>query len=68
MKTALLLLIRIYQWVLSPWLGTACRFEPTCSHYAREAILRHGVIRGMVLAARRLCSCHPLGRSGYDPV
>jgi putative membrane protein insertion efficiency factor len=66
--TAASLLIRAYQVAISPWLGPACRFEPSCSHYALEAIERHGVLRGSWLAARRVGRCHPLGDSGYDPV
>jgi putative membrane protein insertion efficiency factor len=65
---AAILLIRTYQWVLSPWLGPACRYEPSCSRYAIEAIERHGLARGSALAARRLSRCHPLGASGFDPV
>ncbi len=61
-------LIRIYQWILSPILGPACRFEPTCSNYASQAIVQHGLIRGTWLAIRRIGRCHPLGESGYDPV
>ena len=61
-------LIRIYQWILSPILGPACRFEPTCSEYASEAIVAHGLIRGAWLGVRRIGRCHPLGESGYDPV
>jgi putative membrane protein insertion efficiency factor len=61
-------LIRSYQAGISPWLPPACRFEPTCSRYALEAIARHGMSRGGWLAARRLARCHPLGDSGYDPV
>jgi uncharacterized protein len=61
-------LIRLYQLTLSPWLGTRCRYEPTCSKYAAEAIARFGVVRGVWLAAKRLGRCHPWGRSGYDPV
>ncbi|HEY8153104.1 MAG TPA: membrane protein insertion efficiency factor YidD [Myxococcota bacterium] len=60
--------IRIYQWTLSPWLGPACRFEPSCSHYAIEAVERHGPLRGPWLAAKRLARCHPLGDHGYDPL
>ena len=60
--------IRAYQLTLSPWLGRQCRYEPTCSKYATEAIERFGVRRGVWLAARRLGRCHPWGRSGYDPV
>ena len=61
-------LLRSYQWTVSPLLGPACRFEPSCSHYAIEAIRRYGALRGSVLAGRRLVRCHPLGASGFDPV
>jgi uncharacterized protein len=64
----LLGLIRLYQLLLSPWLGRQCRFEPTCSVYAAEALEQHGVRRGLALAAKRLGRCHPWGSSGYDPV
>ncbi len=67
-RRALLGLIRAYQLTLSPWLGRRCRFEPTCSQYAAEAVARHGAARGAALAARRLARCHPWGGSGYDPV
>jgi putative membrane protein insertion efficiency factor len=67
-RTLLLGLIRLYQLALSPWLGTQCRYEPTCSKYAAEAIERFGAWRGVWLAAKRLGRCHPWGRSGYDPV
>ena len=67
-RAALLGLIRLYQLTLSPWLGTKCRYEPTCSNYAAEALTRHGVRRGVWHAAKRLGRCHPWGRSGYDPV
>jgi uncharacterized protein len=67
-RAALLGAIRLYQLTLSPWLGRQCRYEPTCSVYATEAIERFGVRRGVWLAARRLGRCHPWGRSGYDPV
>lgn len=63
-----ILLIRIYQWVISPILPNSCRYEPTCSNYAIEAIRRCGVIKGTYLGARRIASCHPWGGSGYDPV
>ena len=59
---------RAYKLTLSPWIGRTCRFLPTCSDYAAEALIVHGPVRGSYLAARRLCSCHPWGRSGYDPV
>lgn len=67
-RGALLGLIRLYQLTLSPWLGRQCRFHPTCSVYAAEAIARFGARRGVLLAAKRLFRCHPWGRSGYDPV
>lgn len=68
MKRPLLALIRLYQRGVSPSMGVACRFEPTCSHYAYEAIERHGALRGVALAARRLSRCRPGGSNGYDPV
>jgi putative membrane protein insertion efficiency factor len=67
-RAFLLGLIRLYQLTLSPWLGTQCRYDPTCSNYAAEALEQHGVVRGVWLAAKRLGRCHPWGRSGYDPV
>jgi putative membrane protein insertion efficiency factor len=60
--------IRAYQRSISPNLAPACRFEPTCSHYAHAAIERHGVLKGLRLAAGRLLRCRPLGGRGYDPV
>lgn len=64
----LIALIRVYQLTLSPLLGGSCRFLPSCSAYAREAIETHGAWRGSLLAARRLSKCHPFGASGLDPV
>ena len=61
-------LIRIYQRVISPILPSTCRYTPTCSHYAVEALQKHGLWRGTYLAAKRIGSCHPWGGSGYDPV
>lgn len=63
-----IVLIRAYQLLLSPFAGGACRFEPSCSAYAVTAVETHGVWRGLRLALRRVASCHPLGRSGFDPV
>ncbi|MDE5685850.1 MAG: membrane protein insertion efficiency factor YidD [Paramuribaculum sp.] len=60
--------IRFYQLCISPMLPNACRFTPTCSQYAVEAIMRHGVIYGSWLALKRILRCHPWGGSGYDPV
>jgi uncharacterized protein len=60
--------ISIYRLAISPWIGPACRFTPSCSHYMQEAILRHGVLRGSWLGVRRIVRCHPWGGSGYDPV
>jgi hypothetical protein len=64
----LVLLIVIYQRIVSPHLPATCRFIPSCSQYAREAIERHGPARGLWLAARRLSRCHPFGGRGLDPV
>jgi putative membrane protein insertion efficiency factor len=64
----LLLAIEAYRALLSPLLGGACRYEPSCSRYASEAILRHGARRGLRLALRRLLRCHPFVAGGFDPV
>ena len=61
-------LIRTYQYVLSPWLGNQCRFTPTCSEYARQAVLTHGALKGTWLALRRVGRCHPWHPGGHDPV
>lgn len=68
MRRLLTLLIRAYQLLLSPFLGNHCRFHPSCSAYAQEAILRHGAARGGWLALRRLGRCHPWHEGGLDPV
>jgi uncharacterized protein len=65
---AFIVLIRGYQVGISPFLPPACRYQPSCSHYAAEAIARYGAARGDWLAARRLLRCHPWGGSGHDPV
>lgn len=68
MKRLLLFLIRGYQMVLSPLLPQACRFTPSCSHYAIEAIKQHGSLKGSLLASYRILRCQPFCRGGYDPV
>ena len=68
MKTPLLRALRAYQYVARPLLGANCRFFPSCSDYAYEAIDRHGAVAGTFLAACRLCRCHPFHPGGYDPV
>ncbi|MFN7003309.1 MAG: membrane protein insertion efficiency factor YidD [Roseinatronobacter sp.] len=60
--------VRFYRIVFSPWVGFNCRYQPTCSAYAMEALERHGAIKGGWLAMRRIGRCHPWGQSGYDPV
>ncbi|MBQ6694469.1 MAG: membrane protein insertion efficiency factor YidD [Bacteroidaceae bacterium] len=64
----LILLIQFYRHCISPMTPPACRFTPTCSQYAIEAISKHGPLKGVYLAVRRLLRCHPWGGSGYDPV
>jgi uncharacterized protein len=63
-----ILLIKLYQWVLSPLLGPKCRYTPTCSQYALEAFRKYGPLKGGWLAIRRISRCHPWGGHGYDPV
>lgn len=61
-------LVYLYRWTLSPLLGGSCRFQPSCSQYALDALARHGALRGSWLALRRILRCHPWGGHGYDPV
>ena len=68
MKYLLITAIRGYRYLLSPWWGSQCRFDPTCSDYAARAIEEHGALRGTWLAMRRLSKCHPWHRGGFDPV
>jgi putative membrane protein insertion efficiency factor len=68
MKHILRALIQFYRWFVSPLLGPSCRFYPTCSTYALEAIERHGALGGSWLAAKRICRCHPWHEGGHDPV
>lgn len=62
------LIIRFYQIAISPYTPAACRYHPTCSHYAMEALNKHGLFKGGYLAVKRILSCNPWGGSGYDPV
>lgn len=64
----LIALIRLYQLALSPFIGNQCRFTPTCSQYAREAVERHGALKGGWMAIRRISRCHPFHPGGHDPV
>jgi uncharacterized protein len=68
MKTAALLLIRLYQNTISRAMPPSCRFVPSCSHYGYEAIEKYGVLKGSWLAVRRISRCHPFSAGGYDPV
>ncbi|MCY3768509.1 MAG: membrane protein insertion efficiency factor YidD [Gammaproteobacteria bacterium] len=68
MRKILILLLKMYQLGISPYLGRNCRFHPTCSSYAREAITRHGALRGSWMTARRIARCHPWREGGVDPV
>ena len=68
MKTFFLLLIKGYQYLLSPLLGNNCRFYPSCSDYSREAIERYGLVKGGYLSLLRIVKCHPYHEGGYDPV
>jgi len=68
LKKLFILPIRFYQLAISPYLGKNCRYQPTCSHYAIDAINEWGVLKGMWLGLKRIFSCHPWGGHGYDPV
>ncbi len=64
----LVILVRIYRVALSPLLGSNCRFEPTCSRYTEQALLRYGAAKGLYLGLRRILRCHPFSAGGYDPL
>jgi len=69
MKKLLILLIRVYQLTISPMFPAVCRFDPSCSNYAIQAVSKHGVLKGGYMAIRRILRCHPFsGKFGYDPV
>ena len=68
MRFFLIFLIRIYQWVISPLFPSSCRFNPTCSVYAIDAITKFGIFKGVLLAIKRILKCNPWGECGYDPV
>lgn len=68
MKRLLLALIRIYKYVISPLLGRRCRFFPSCSEYAAEAVEKYGALKGMRLGLKRISRCHPWNPGGFDPV
>ena len=67
-KTIFVFPIKIYQELISPFLGSSCRFTPTCSHYAIEVIDKFGIIKGTLLSVKRILKCNPFGSSGYDPI
>jgi len=67
-KSIFLIFIKLYQCILSPVLGPSCRFYPTCSNYAYEAILRYGPLKGLIFALKRIIRCHPFNEGGIDPV
>ena len=64
---ALVMVVRLYQWTLRPFIGPHCRFEPSCSHYAVDALRLHGPLRGTALATRRVLRCNPWNAGGWDP-
>lgn len=63
-----ILVIKLYQLIISPWLGKSCRYTPTCSHYGVEALKKYGPVKGLWLTIKRIARCHPWGGHGYDPV
>ncbi len=67
-QRAMIFCIKVYRFLLSPWLGQQCRFYPSCSYYTQQAVQQHGAIKGFFLGSWRLLKCHPFHRGGYDPV
>ena len=68
MKRVPLLAISLYQKIISPYLPSACRYSPTCSHYSHDAVEKYGIVKGAWMGLGRLARCHPFGGQGYDPV
>ncbi|MEJ2094603.1 MAG: membrane protein insertion efficiency factor YidD [Gammaproteobacteria bacterium] len=68
MRAILLSIIRLYRYLISPMFGPCCRFYPSCSAYAEEAIARYGLVKGGMMSVKRICRCHPYHPGGYDPV
>jgi len=68
MQKFLISSIKAYQFLLSPYLAPHCRYMPTCSQYTKEAITKHGAVKGAAMGVARICRCHPLHKGGYDPV
>ena len=68
MKYILIILVKIYQFTISPLIGSNCRFSPTCSNYCIQALQKHGTFKGLFLSFKRIIKCHPWGGSGHDPV
>lgn len=68
MKRVIVILIKLYQWIISPLLSPVCRFTPNCSNYALEAVQKYGAIKGSQLAVKRVLRCHPFSAGGYDPL
>jgi putative membrane protein insertion efficiency factor len=66
--SALKKIIKVYYWAVSPWLGNRCRYVPSCSEYAMQALDQHGAINGLWLSIKRISRCHPWGGEGHDPV
>jgi len=68
MRAVLIFIITLYQRLISPFLGPSCRYTPTCSQYAKEALRKYGLLKGLGLSVRRILRCHPFHPGGYDPV